>query len=57
MSFDTTARQRLATGAEEQDMPACLPLVSLSGDERVVMKLEAEAETEVFLNNKGGVTV
>lgn len=57
MSFDTTARQRLATGAEEQEMPACLPLVSFLGDERVVMKLEAEAETEVFLNNKGGVTV
>lgn len=28
MSFDTTARQRLATGAEEQDTPACLPMVS-----------------------------
>ena len=28
MSFDTTARQRVAPGAEEQDMPACLPLVS-----------------------------
>ena len=57
MSFDTTARQRVAPGAEEQEMPACLPLVSFLGDERVVMKLEAEAETEVFLNNKGGVTV
>ena len=57
MSFDTTARQRVAPGAEEQEMPACLPLVSFLGDERVVMKLEAEAETEVFLNNNGGVTV
>ena len=57
MSFDTTARQRLATGAEEQDMPACLPMVSFLGDERATMKLAAEAETEVFLNNHGGVTV
>ena len=57
MSFDTTARQRLATGAEEQEMPACLPLVSFLGDERVVMKLAAEAETEVFLNDEGGVSV
>ena len=57
MSFDTTARQRLATGAEEQEMPACLPLVSLSGDERADMKLAAEAETEVFCNDEGGVTV
>ena len=37
MSFDTTARQRLATGAEEQEMPACLPLVSFTGDERADM--------------------
>lgn len=37
MSFDTTARQRLATGAEKQDMPACLPLVSPTGDERATM--------------------
>ena len=40
MSFDTTARQRLATGAEKQDMPACLPMVSLSGDERATMQHE-----------------
>ena len=57
MSFDTTASKRLIPASEKQDMPACLPLVSFLGDERVVMKLEAEAETEVFLNNKGGVTV
>ena len=38
-------------------MPACLPLVSFLGDERADMKLAAEAETEVFLNNRGGVTV
>ena len=57
MSFDTTARQRLATGAEEQDMPACLPLVSFLGDERADMKLAAEAETEVFRNDEGGVSV
>ena len=57
MSFDTTARQRLATGAEEQEMPACLPLVSFLGDERAGMKLAAEAETEVFRNDEGGVTV
>ena len=57
MSFDTTARQRVAPGAEEQDMPACLPMVSFLGDERAVMKLEAEAETEVFRNNMGGVSV
>ena len=40
MSFDTTARQRLATGAEEQDMPTCLPLVSFLGDERATMQYE-----------------
>lgn len=57
MSFDTTARQRVAPGAEEQDMPACLPLVSFLGDERATMKLAAEAETEVFRNDEGGVTV
>lgn len=28
MTFDTTARQRVAPGAEKQDAPACLPLVS-----------------------------
>lgn len=57
MSFDTTARQRVAPGAEKQEVPACLPLVSFLGDERVIMKLAAEAETEVFRNNMGGVTV
>lgn len=57
MSFDTTARQRLATGAEEQEMPACLPLVSFLGDERADMKFAAEAETEVFRNDEGGVSV
>ena len=57
MSFDTTARQRVAPGAEEQDMPACLPLVSFSGDERAGMKFAAEAETEVFLSKEGGVSV
>lgn len=53
MSFDTTAR----VAPEKQDMPACLPLVSFLGDERASMKLAAEAETEVFLNDHGGVTV
>lgn len=44
MSFDTTARQRVAPGAEEQDMPACLPLVSFStGHERAVMRDEHAA--------------
>lgn len=43
MSFDTTARQRVAPGAEEQDMPACLPLVSFSGDERATMHYETKA--------------
>ena len=38
-------------------MPACLPLVSFSGDERAGMKLAAEAETEVFRNDEGGVSV
>ena len=57
MSFDTTARQRVATRAEEQEMPACLPLVSFLGDERADMKLAAEAETEVFRNDEGGVSV
>ena len=57
MSFDATARQRVAPGAEEQEMPACLPLVSFLGDERAGMKLAAEAETEVFLSNEGGVGV
>jgi len=28
MSFDATARQRVAPGAEEQDITACLPMVS-----------------------------
>ena len=53
MSFDATAR----VAPEKQDMPACLPMVSLSGDERADMKLAAEAETEVFCNDEGGVTV
>ena len=44
MSFDATARQRVAPGAEEQDIPTRLPLVSFLGDERVVMKLEAKAD-------------
>jgi hypothetical protein len=57
MSFDATARQRLATGAEEQEMPACLPLVSFLGDERADMKFAADAETEVFRNDEGGVIV
>lgn len=43
MSFDTTARQRVAPGAEEQDMPACLPMVSFLGDERAVMQNEQPA--------------
>lgn len=38
-------------------MPACLPLVSFLGDERATMKLAAEAATEVFRNNEGGVSV
>lgn len=33
MSFDTTAR----VAPEKQDMPACLPLVSMTGCERAVM--------------------
>ncbi len=57
MSFDTTASKRLIPASEKQDMPACLPLVSSSGDERAGMKLAAEAETEVFRNDEGGVTV
>ena len=43
MSFDTTARQRVAPGAEEQEMPACLPLVSFLGDERATMRDEHAA--------------
>lgn len=57
MSFDTTARQRLATGAEEQEMPACLPLVSSMGDERATMLFKEELETEVFANNGGGISI
>ena len=48
MSFDTTARQRLATGAEEQDMPACLPLVSSMGCERATMQKEHRQETDAM---------
>ena len=55
MSFDATAIWGLIPS--EKSAAPSLPLVSFLGDERVVMKLEAEAETEVFLNNKGGVTV
>lgn len=43
MSFDTTARQRVAPGAEKQDMPACLPLVSFLGNERAAMHYETKA--------------
>ena len=43
MSFDTTARQRVAPGAEEQEMPACLPMVSFLGDERAAMHHETKA--------------
>lgn len=43
MNFDTTARQRVAPGAEKQDMPACLPLVSSSGDERAAMNYETKS--------------
>jgi hypothetical protein len=57
MSFDTTARQRLATGAEEQEMPACLPLVSFPGDERATeMQFEREAFTKVIIFN-GGIEI
>ena len=48
MSFDTTARQRLATGAEEQEMPACLPLVSSSGNERAAMQKEHRQEADAM---------
>lgn len=46
MSFDTTARQRVAPGAEEQEMPACLPMVSSTGDERATMT-EQELDNEI----------
>ena len=55
--FDATARDGIASQTEKQDMPACLPLVSFSGNERADMKLAAEAETEVFRNDEGGVSV
>lgn len=35
--FDATARNGIASLTEKQDMPACLPLVSFSGDERASM--------------------
>ena len=47
MSFDTTARQRVAPGAEEQDMPACLPMVSSMGEERATMHYETSAGVTV----------
>lgn len=53
MMFDATAR----VAPEKHEMPACLPLVSFTGDERADMKLAAEAETEVFRNDEGGVSV
>ena len=40
MSFDTTAR----VAPEEQEMPACLPLVSSMGDERATMLFKEELE-------------
>lgn len=43
MSFDATASERLIPASEKQDMPACLPLVSLTGDERAVMQNEQPA--------------
>ena len=48
MSFDATARQRVAPGAEEQDMPACLPLVSSSGDKRAAMQKEHRQEADAM---------
>ena len=51
--FDATAR----VAPEKQDMPACLPLVSSTGDERATMRFKAEAETEVFRNKEGGVSI
>ena len=52
MSFDTTARQRVAPGAEEQDMPACLPLVSSSGDERATMTKNLPSESALIADLK-----
>ena len=52
MSFDTTARQRLATGAEEQEMPACLPLVSSMGDERAAMHKNFPSESALIADLK-----
>lgn len=40
MRFDTTARDGIASQTEKQDMPACLPLVSFTGDERATMRYE-----------------
>ena len=53
----TTARSRLIPSLEKQEMPACLPLVSLTGGERAVMKFKEECETDVFINENAGVTV
>lgn len=40
LMFDTTARDGIASQTEKQDMPACLPLVSFSGNERATMRYE-----------------
>lgn len=42
MFFDASAR----VAPEKQDMPACLPMVSLSGDERATMT-EQELQREI----------
>ena len=57
MSFDTTARQRVAPGAEEQEMPACLPLVSFLGDARADMQYETSTGITATFKQKGSYGV
>lgn len=55
--FDATARDGIASQTEKQDMPACLPLVSFTGDERArKMQFEKEAFTKVIIFN-GGIEI
>ena len=56
--FCATARNGVAPPTEKQEFPACLPLVlfrGATGDD--AMKLAEEKQTEIFLNDAGGITI
>ena len=62
MRFDATASERLIPASEKQEMPACLPVVSLfTGVERAAMaaqELKSEfAGMWAELRNNGGMVV